>query len=434
MAPGAMRFERAAPSRRSAQAGLAAVAALALLLAGCASGPGGRSGSDGTEARPPSGLDRVPSAVPREEAIRQSGSTSQPYTVLGRSYTPLTDDRPLRERGLASWYGRKFHGQSTASGEPYDMYAMTAAHKTLPLPSYVRVRNPANGRQVILRVNDRGPFHDDRIIDLSYTAALQLDLLRGVAPVEIERLTNADIRTGAWRRPGDAPSLPSSAAMLADNASRPVVPTTVSSRDARGVPVAWVVQTADRPQAGRAAAPAPLLLAQANIPADAPAGTPGVVSDTAPLPRFGSMQTNDLPPLAPTPLPPPPPTSPSALPSAGAPPASGTVPLSAGPEAAPPNGATTGNPAPVGGATLASTATRGIWLQLGAFRELSGAQTLQARAARGLPAVATQLRVFSEGDTHRLQAGPYASREVAQDVGLQLRNGLGLAPIVVERR
>lgn len=408
------------PPRMPAQGLLVATAALALLLAGCASGPGGRLGSDGAEASPPAGLDRVPSAVPREEAIRQSGSTSKPYTVLGRSYTPITDDRPFRERGLASWYGRKFHGQSTASGEPYDMYAMTAAHKTLPLPSYVRVRNPANGREVILRVNDRGPFHDDRIIDLSYTAALQLDLLRGVAPVEIERLTNADIRTGAWRRPGDAPPLPSPApapAMLAQGATRAVVPTAVSSRDARGVPVAWVVQTADRPQAARAAAPAPLLLAQAPVPADAPAGTPGVVSDTAPPPRFGNMQTNDLPPL--TPAPPPPVAAPA--------------PSSPLPASAPPPVPNAGGPA-AGGTAQANAATRGIWLQLGAFRELSGAQTLQARAARSLPAVAAQLRVFSEGDTHRLQAGPYASREVAQDVGLQLRNGLGLAPIVVERR
>jgi rare lipoprotein A len=106
----------------------------------------------------------------------------------------------LRERGLASWYGRKFHGRPTASGEVYDMYAMTAAHPTLPLPSYARVRNPANGREIIVRVNDRGPFQGGRIIDLSYTAALKLGLLRGVAPVELERITFAEIRSGAWRR------------------------------------------------------------------------------------------------------------------------------------------------------------------------------------------------------------------------------------------
>src|SRR6185436_16130865 len=123
----------------------------------------------------------------------------KPYEVLGVAYVPLTTDRPFKERGLASWYGRKFHGRPTASGEPYNMYAMTAAHPTLPIPSYVRVRHIASGREVIVRVNDRGPFHRGRIIDLSYTAALRLGVLRGVAPVEIERLTNEEIRSGNWR-------------------------------------------------------------------------------------------------------------------------------------------------------------------------------------------------------------------------------------------
>jgi rare lipoprotein A len=117
----------------------------------------------------------------------------------------MTQDLPFTERGLASWYGRKFQGRRTSSGEPYDMFAMTAAHPTLPIPSYARVRNPANGREVVVRVNDRGPFHAGRIIDLSYTAALKLDLLRGVAPVEVERITFDEIRAGTWRRaPDDA--------------------------------------------------------------------------------------------------------------------------------------------------------------------------------------------------------------------------------------
>ena len=154
---------------------------------------------DGAEANPPQDLVRVPDAEPREEAIR-TGGPNKPYEVLGRQYTPFTHDKPFVQRGLASWYGRKFHGRRTASGELYDMYAMTAAHPTLPLPSYARVRNPANGREVVVRVNDRGPFHSGRIIDLSYTAALKLDLLRGVATVEVERITLEAIRSGSWRR------------------------------------------------------------------------------------------------------------------------------------------------------------------------------------------------------------------------------------------
>ena len=199
-------------------AGLACWATLAsiLLLAGCASAPpSGEPRSarpappmprtetsperDGPDPIPPPNLAGVPDAEPTLEPIR-IGGPNKPYAVLGQNYVPLTQDRPFSQRGLASWYGRKFHGRRTANGEVYNMYAMTAAHPTLPLPSYVRVRNPANGREVTLRVNDRGPFHAGRIIDLSYTAALKLGVLRGVAPVELERITFEDICSGAWRR------------------------------------------------------------------------------------------------------------------------------------------------------------------------------------------------------------------------------------------
>jgi rare lipoprotein A len=190
-----------------------AVLIVSLLLAACGSGPklGGR---DGPEANPPSRLAEVPDAEPRIEPIR-SGGPNRPYEVLGRNYVPITQDRAFRERGLASWYGRKFHGRRTANGEVYDMYAMTAAHPTLPLPSYARIRNPANGREIIVRINDRGPFHKGRIVDLSYTAALKLDLLRGVAPVELERITFAEIRSGAWRRDRPVPDLPEPAPPIA---------------------------------------------------------------------------------------------------------------------------------------------------------------------------------------------------------------------------
>jgi rare lipoprotein A len=158
--------------------------------------PGDR---DGPEARPPPDLERVPDAEPTLEPIR-NGGPNKPYEVAGQAYVPLVKDNPYTERGLASWYGRKFHGRRTASGEVYNMYAMTAAHKTLPIPSYARVRNPANGKEILVRVNDRGPFVKGRIVDLSYTAAIKLGVLRGVAPVEVERITFEDIRTGAWRR------------------------------------------------------------------------------------------------------------------------------------------------------------------------------------------------------------------------------------------
>jgi len=140
---------------------------------------------DGPEASPPPDLDRVPDADPRWEPLHRFAN--RPYVVFGREYVPATALRPYRERGIASWYGRKFHGQKTSIGERYDMYAMTAAHPTLPLPSYARVTSLANGRSVIVRVNDRGPFHAGRIIDLSYTAAFKLGILQdGSGGVEVE--------------------------------------------------------------------------------------------------------------------------------------------------------------------------------------------------------------------------------------------------------
>ena len=197
---------------------LAAAALLALALAGCGTttpssvrtartvvppvGAGSVrspfSGPDGPPEHPPAGLESVPDAVPRDELIAVGGA-NRPYEVFGVSYLPIVDDRPHVERGLASWYGRRFHGRRTSSGEPYDMYAMSAAHRTLPIPSYVRVRNPANGRSVIVRVNDRGPFHSERVIDLSYVAALKLGILRGTTMVEVSRLTREEIRSGSWR-------------------------------------------------------------------------------------------------------------------------------------------------------------------------------------------------------------------------------------------
>jgi rare lipoprotein A len=169
----------------------------AALLAGCASGPqrssAGASGSDGPEATPPPDLAGVPDAEPTVEPIR-IGGPNKPYDQSGKRYVPITQDTPFTERGLASWYGRKFQGRRTASGEVYNMYAMTAAHPTLPLPSYARIRNPANGREIVVRINDRGPFHAGRIIDLSYVAAHKLGYIQaGAAEVTLEAIVPGPI-------------------------------------------------------------------------------------------------------------------------------------------------------------------------------------------------------------------------------------------------
>lgn len=291
----------------------AAVVVAALLATGCATRTPPGADRDGPGANPPANLAQVPDAQPRVEPLRVGGP-NKPYTVLGQSYTPLTTDTPLAEAGGASWYGRKFHGKPTASGEPYDMYAMTAAHKTMPIPSYARVRNPANGREVVVRINDRGPFSDGRVIDLSYTAAFKLGLLRGVAPVEVRRITHAEIRAGS--------SAGFSAGFGADGR----------------------VET----NAGRGPT--------ATLPPDDPA--PG---DTQ-------------------------------------------------------------RPGP------------GWWLQLGAFRSRDGALQHQRQVQAAALSLAPTVAVVSEDTLHRVQAGPFATREEAQAAADTLRARSGLASTVVDRR
>jgi rare lipoprotein A len=156
------------------------------------SGRGGYYKDDGPGDQIPQGLENLPDAEPRVEPY--STRANRPYSVFGNSYTPITDNRPFKQRGTGSWYGKKFHGNKTSSGELYDMYKMTAAHPTLPIPSYSRVTNLENGRQIIVRINDRGPFHSDRIIDLSYAAALKLGYLgKGSGLLEVEHLSPEEI-------------------------------------------------------------------------------------------------------------------------------------------------------------------------------------------------------------------------------------------------
>jgi rare lipoprotein A len=138
---------------------------------------------------PPADINAVPDAVPRAEPRSAHGNPPF-YDVFGQRYDVLPSAEGYLERGVASWYGPNFHGGNTSSGEPYDMYGMTAAHKTLPLPSYARVTNLRNGKSVIVRINDRGPFVANRLIDLSYTAAAKLDMIRdGTTLVEVQALT-----------------------------------------------------------------------------------------------------------------------------------------------------------------------------------------------------------------------------------------------------
>jgi rare lipoprotein A len=149
--------------------------------------PGGYYLDDGPGDHPPADIYAIPDAVPRVEPLL--ARANKPYIALGNGYTPMTQFAPYKKSGVASWYGRRYHGQKTSSGEVYDMYGMTGAHTVLPLPSYVRVTNPANQKSVIVRINDRGPFHSDRLIDLSYAAAYKLGIVgKGSGLVEVEAI------------------------------------------------------------------------------------------------------------------------------------------------------------------------------------------------------------------------------------------------------
>ena len=152
---------------------------------GASAGTGGFYKDDGPGLFAPSNLEEIPDAVPKMEPLLSG--PMRPYVVLGKGYAPMTRLEPYKDRGIATWYGRRYHGKPTSSGEAYDMYAMTAAHTLLPIPSYVRVTNLANKKSVVVRVNDRGPFIGNRLIDLSYTAAYKLGLATaGSGMVEVE--------------------------------------------------------------------------------------------------------------------------------------------------------------------------------------------------------------------------------------------------------
>ncbi len=159
---------------------------MAALLVGCATGGPRRSAPDGPPLQAPANLAHLPDPVPRVEPKSRRGNPPS-YVVHGRTYFVMPTAEGYSEVGHASWYGRKFHGRTTSSGEPFDMLKLTAAHRSLPIPAYVRVTNLENGRKTIVRVNDRGPFHPNRIIDLSYAAAVKLGFHNaGTARVKVE--------------------------------------------------------------------------------------------------------------------------------------------------------------------------------------------------------------------------------------------------------
>jgi rare lipoprotein A len=345
--------------------------------------------------------ERADSPLTREPSVKALAETRGPRSVLvpivlegermpieklSRRLGLQASNKSYFQRGLASWYGRNFHGRRTASGEVFNMYALTAAHPTLPLPSYIRVRNPANRKEVVVRVNDRGPFHGSRILDLSYTAALKLGLLSRTAEVEIKRITQQEIVSGDWRTDKGSPD------------ESPEAPSKLSS--------SW-----SPPSAGRVLeveeSPANDSNLQSLLLEGKDAPVPAVRSETRDV-LASALLTDVEPPVESKPV-----SSPIAP----------TVPVVSLAPAR--NSAVT---------QLPSIGTPGFWVQIGVFARRDGGESFQRKVMQKHQWLAPMLTLFSDpSKKFRLQAGPYTTKDEARAAEQKIRENLKLTPLIVER-
>lgn len=338
------------------------------------SGRGGYYQDDGPGDTPPPDLQSIPNAEPKIEPY--SKRANRPYVVFGTTFTPITDERPMKQRGIGSWYGKKFHGQKTSSGEPYDMYKMTAAHPTLPLPSYARVTNVANGNQVIVRVNDRGPFHSGRIIDLSYTAAFKLGYLgRGSGELEVERILPEEIeRMQTGQRLGSPATPVASAEFDAAN------PANRSAATPLGAPVNVVSLPVVSPPTVPPTSVTP-------TSSSAPPATLSLEDFLASQPDHQELQQPSQP-LQPD------------------------------------------LPVPVGDVLPASSG--GFYLQMGAFTQSANAEMMRERLGQTWPLTLPPLATQQRGAVYRLYSGPFETREAALRAAAMLADNPLVKPLIVQ--
>jgi rare lipoprotein A len=333
------------------------------------SGRGGYYQDDGPGENIPDGLIDTPDAEPRIEPYRPQNS--RPYTVLGNTYVPQVDDKPFKQRGIGSWYGKKFHGQKTASGELYDMYKMTAAHPTLPIPSYARVTHLSTGKQVIVKINDRGPFHSGRIIDLSFTAALKLGYLgSGSGMLEVERLLPAEI---ARMKSGDTESVQIAKAQPVQTSTPVFAPVSTQAPAPTSIPTSKAIPDS---------VPAPTSASLPLSPAQA-VPAPGIAAAVA-VATYADPARNDI-----------------IMPASEQKPAS-----QAGP---------------------------GFYLQVGSFSQAANAETarnrMQVQHGEFLPGLET----VAMGAWHKLLSGPYQSRQDALEAAIRLQASAGIKSVIVQR-
>jgi rare lipoprotein A len=338
---------------------------------------------------------QVPDAVARAEPLNPRAN--RPYVVFGQSYVPMTELQPFKERGIATWYGRRYHGRRTSNGDPYDMYAMTAAHPRLPLPSYARVTNLANSRSVIVRVNDRGPFLHGRVIDLSWTAAARLGFAnRGTAEVEVELITDFDGPTTIQAAATNAPGVSAAASTAAASATHASASAAAPTRPPAAAGAATQAAAGGARPAGSAVpalSPVPGLtlttVAASGAPQPAAMAITQDNSGLPPLQREVLVRDEDT----------------ARLPTAS--------PAQSGPSA--------------------STTQPGVFLQLGAFQSRANAEAARAQYLKSLGWPADKLSVRSDGRLHRLVAGPYADRQEAQTFTERIRTSTGVQALPLGR-
>lgn len=323
---------------------------------------GGYYLDDGPGDHPPEDIDSIPDATPKPEVILPR--SSRPYIALGQRYTPMTEYAPYKQTGIASWYGKRYHGQKTSSGEIYDMYSMSGAHTILPIPSYARVTSLDNGRSVIVKINDRGPFHSDRLIDLSYAAAYKLRLLeKGSGMVEVEAIDT---------RPGALPYVkPSKAAVMANTSSTSASTYSASSSNSANN----VSNTTAKPAANALPSGKPLNMEGPVAAVDA---NPAAASDTA---------------------------SSSAVASASASTVAATTSVNNPPDA--------------------STAQfTGTFVQVGAFKNKDNADALCKKLqAQNLTGNSGVNSLYNNG-MYRVRIGPFADRADAERTALSIKQSL----------
>ena len=402
------------------------------MIAGCSSPPkhpqargGGYYMDDGPGDNIPANIARIPDAVPRIEP--HNPANFRPYNVLGQRFVPVSANAQLRQRGVASWYGRKFHGQKTANGESSDMYALTAAHPTLPLPSYARVTHERSGRSVIVRVNDRGPFLRGRVIDLSYAAAAKLGIIgKGSDTVVVEHITHADIRQGLN--------------MAANSQPAPIQTANATAPGAEASPAGSVRQASAPPRvtaaagASSAAGAASSATVASGTTAANSAPTPDALAVLDPQAIVAMHDAADTAPMNLTAAAGPADTSTATAGSAGESSAPSQPPVasvsSTVAEAAPAPRAPNARPGP----TLTADSSGGIYLQFGAFGSYISADRLANQLSADIEVIeGRRAQVYSGSDLHRVRVGPYPDRTSAVNAAVRIQEITGMQPTLAQR-